>query len=214
MLFNIPREKHVMSVTTELLPLFARREQLLKRLHGGTQTKTALAESLDISRSTIDRSMRTLATAGMVQREQGGYGLTLTGRLLYEEFRSFSERAESLAAAQRLLSSLPADTELPPEAVVGATVTYPESTAPYRPMERHVEVIRCADEIDLLATAVAPRFIDAYREQVLEGREAGCEGERLGCLVARADRRFDLPAFFVEGKALIGRPGLLGRLPT
>ena len=169
MLFNIPREKHVMSVTTELLPLFARREQLLERLHGGTQTKAALAESLDISRSTIDRSMRTLATAGMVQREQGGYGLTLTGRLLYEEFRSFSERAESLAAAQRLLSSLPADTELPPEAVVGATVTYPESTAPYRPMERHVEVIRCADEIDLLATAVAPRFIDAYREQVLEG---------------------------------------------
>lgn len=169
MLFNIPPEEHVMPVTTDIIPLFARREQLLEQLYGGTQSKAALAESLDVSRSTVDRSVRTLATAGVVEREQGGYGFTLTGRLLYEEFRSFSERAESLAAAQQLLSSLPTDTELPREAIVGSTVTYPESTAPYRPMERHVEMIRRADEIDLLATAVAPRFIDAYRERVMEG---------------------------------------------
>ena len=158
-----------MPVVTKILPLFARREQLLEQLHGGTRSKTTLAETLDISRSTVDRSVRTLTTAGMVKRQQGGYGFTLTGRLLYEEFRSFSERAESLATAQRLLSSLPADTELPPEVIVGSTVTYPESTAPYRPMERHVEMIRRADEVDLLATTVAPRFIDAYREQVLNG---------------------------------------------
>lgn len=158
-----------MPMTTDLLPLFSRRDQLLERLHGGTQSKTELAETLDISRSTVDRSIRTLATAGVVQREQGGYGLTLTGRLLHEEYQTFSERTESLIAAQQLLSSLPTGTEIPPEAIVGSTVTYPESTAPYRPMEQHVEMIHRADEIDLLATTVAPRFIDAYESQVLVG---------------------------------------------
>lgn len=158
-----------MAATTNLLPLFARREQLLEQLSGGTRSKTELAEAVDISRSTVDRSVRTLSTAGVVQRKQGGYGFTLTGRLLYEEYRTFSERIESLTAAQQLLSSLPADTELPSEAIVGSTVTYPESTAPYRPMEQHVEMIHRADEIDLLATTVAPRFIDAYKSQVLAG---------------------------------------------
>jgi len=156
-----------MALTTEILPLLARRERLLEQIHGGAQSKMELAETLAVSRSTIDRSVRTLTTAGVLERRQTGYGLTLTGRLLYEQYRSFSECVESLAAAQQLLSSLPAGTELPPEAVVGSSVTYPEPTAPYRPMERHIEMIRTADEVDLVATAIAPRFIDVYRSQVL-----------------------------------------------
>jgi len=158
-----------MALTTDILPLLARRERLLEQIHGGAQSKSELAETLAISRSTIDRSIRTLTTAGVVEHRQSGFGLTLTGRLLYEQYRSFSDCVESLAEAQQLLSSLPVGTELPLEAIVGSSVTYPEPTAPYRPMEQHIEMIRRANEIDLLATAIAPRFIDAYRSQVLAG---------------------------------------------
>ncbi|MDZ7746003.1 MAG: HTH domain-containing protein [Halobacteriales archaeon] len=158
-----------MAATDELLPLFARREQLLEQLQGGTPSKAALADRLPISRSTVDRSIRSLTTAGIVQRKRGGYQLTLTGRLLYQEYRSYRRRVAALTQAQQLLSALPTDTDIPPEAIVGSSVTYPEPTAPYRPMERHVEMIQRADEIDLLATTVAPRFIDAYESQVLAG---------------------------------------------
>lgn len=153
----------------DLLPLFARRESLLSTLDEETRTKSDLVASLDVSRSTVDRCVRKLETAGIVERREGSYGLSLAGRLLFEEYVRFRERAASIGDAIEVLSAVPADTDLQGDALVGADVTVADRTAPYRPAEAHLEQVRGADRVSIVSTAVSPRYVSTYREAIVDG---------------------------------------------
>lgn len=75
-----------------------------------------LVRSLDVSRSTVDRAVRRLESEGIVERRASGYGLTLVGRLVYEEYLTFTERTTGLLDAAPVFEALPADTPLDPAA--------------------------------------------------------------------------------------------------
>lgn len=153
----------------DLVPLFARREPLLSRLSEGTWSKSDLVDSLDVSRSTVDRCVRKLETAGLVERREGNYGLSLTGRLLFEEYVRFCDRASSIGEASEVLSAVPADVEFHADALVGANVTVGDRTDPYRPAEAHLEQVRGADRVSIVSTATSARYVDTYREAVVDG---------------------------------------------
>jgi predicted transcriptional regulator len=152
----------------ELLPVVARREGLLAVLYESPQAKCDLVRSLDVSRSTIDRAVRRLESEGLVERRASGYGLTLVGRLVYEEYRTFTERTTGLLDASPVLEALPADTPLDPAAFFGANVTAAERATPYRPGDRHLELMEEAEGARLLSTAVGPRYVEAVRATVVE----------------------------------------------
>lgn len=157
-----------MTDVADLLPVIARREQLLSALHGSPTGKAALVAELDVSRSTVDRAVRRLEYDGAIERRDGGYGLTLVGRLAFEEYRTFAERTEVVFDAQPALDALPADADIDPSALVGATTTVADRTTPYRPADRHLELIAAADHIDLLSTAVGPRYVEAVSDAVID----------------------------------------------
>lgn len=154
---------------SELLPLLARREGLLSELDGETRSKGELVRLLDVSRSTVDRTVRQLETAGLAERGDGGVRLTTTGQLLFDEYRTFADRADDLLAAREALSTVPRDATVDPDLLVGASVTLADRTTPYRPAERQLELLQGADHVDLIATVIAPRFVDVYREHVIDG---------------------------------------------
>lgn len=157
-----------MTNVAELVTVVARRERLLAALHESPQPKCDLVQTLDVSRSTVDRAIRRLENEGLVERCMSGYGLTVVGRLIFEEYQTFTERIGGLLDASPGIDALPADTPLDPTALVDATVTVAERATPYRPGDRHLELLRASDRVRLLSTAVGPRYVEAVREAVVE----------------------------------------------
>lgn len=152
----------------DLLPMLARREQLLAVLQDEARTKSDLSSVLDISRSTVDRSVRELETQGVIERRDGGFGLSLCGRLLFEEFRQFRERSDDIAAADDLLTVLGPETDIDAAMLADAEVVAADRTTPYRPAERFLDRICEANAVDILSTAIGPKYVDVVHEQVVD----------------------------------------------
>lgn len=152
----------------EILPTLARREALLAELREGPRGKSDVVDSLDVSRSTVDRCVRELEANGLVERREGGYALSLAGQLLFEEYERFRDRAYSVCEAVGVLSALPADADLHGDALAEAEVTVADRTAPYRPAEVHLEQVRGADAVSIVSTAVSPQYVETYRDAVVE----------------------------------------------
>ncbi|WP_255149807.1 helix-turn-helix transcriptional regulator [Halorarius halobius] len=152
--------------------LLCRRSSLFSALLDGPRTKPELVESLDVSRSTVDRCIRDLEAAGLVERVDGGFGLTLPGRLLFEEYDRYRERAAGVLDALEALAVLPPGADIEAGALRGAEVTLADRTAPYRPVEPYVGAVREAEHIDHISTALGPRFVDSFRDAIVQGGAA------------------------------------------
>lgn len=153
---------------TDLMPLLARRNRLLLALEDGPRIKSDLVGALDVSRSTVDRSVRELQAKGIVERRNGGFRLTLSGRLLFEEFQAFNASCDGIAAAAGPLSVLGPDTDVDVTLLADAEVVHSDRTTPYRPAERFLELIRDADSAKILSTAISPQYVDVVHGEVID----------------------------------------------
>jgi predicted transcriptional regulator len=151
-----------------VLPLFARRESMLVLLRDDPHSKSELVDSLDVSRSTVDRCVRELESFELVERVDGGFQLTLAGRLLLEQYERYRECAAGVVRSQAVLSALPTDTDLDATALCGASVTLADRTAPYRPAEEYLESVRTADRVDHVTTALSPQYVEGFREAIVD----------------------------------------------
>lgn len=75
--------------TSEVL---LRRSAVVERLSVQPTAKRELVDRLDVSRSTVDRAVREIESAGLAECRDGGVGLTLCGRLATAEFERFGTR--------------------------------------------------------------------------------------------------------------------------
>lgn len=153
----------------DFLLLVARRGNLFRCLAEAQHTKPEIVEQLDVSRSTVDRSIRDLEGAGLVERGADGFELTLPGRVLLDAFERYREQAEGVAAATEVVSALPPDADLEPVVLAGVEVVMPDRSAPSRPIDRHVEYLDRADHVRTINTAVSPAYVEAYHRNVVEG---------------------------------------------
>lgn len=151
-----------------VLPLFARRESLLVLLGDGPRSKSELVRSLEISRSTVDRCIRDLESAELVERVDGGFQLSLAGRLLLDEYEQYRAGTTGIMAAQELLAVLPTDADIEPAALRGATVSRSDRTSPYRPAEEYLEAVQTADRVDHITTALSPKYVESFREAIVD----------------------------------------------
>lgn len=151
-----------------VLSLFGRREALISLLREGTHSKPELVRSLSVSRSTVDRCVRELESAELAERVDGGFRLTLAGRLLFDEYERFRERVDGVFEATALLSVLPTDTDLDATALRNATVTLADRTAPYRPAETYLERVHEADHVDHVTTALGPKYVEEVRTAIAD----------------------------------------------
>ncbi|MFC5973378.1 helix-turn-helix transcriptional regulator [Halomarina salina] len=149
-----------------LLDLLTRRTSVLRELNNDPVRKRDLAARLDVSRSTVDRALRELATQDLVERTDDGYRTTLAGRLTLDAFDHLQERTRGIDAALDVLTVLPHDAPFPPDLFAGATVVRPSPIAPHRPAETNAQLLSWADNVNGLISAVSEQYVDNYRDAI------------------------------------------------
>ncbi|MFC4407573.1 tetratricopeptide repeat protein [Haloarchaeobius iranensis] len=153
-----------LSAEPDEIEVIARRVEFLERLQTGPAHKPDLVESLDHSRSTVDRAVKELDEAGLVTRETEGYVTTQAGRLAAERYRSFLLDQQQILAARDVLEAIPPDRPVPLELVTRATEA--STDGPYRLFEHLAARLRDADRY----RAVVPHFADSRHLRLCHAR--------------------------------------------
>lgn len=126
----------------DVLHLVANRVEVLTLLEGTRLQKREIVEELDYSRSTVNRVITRLATAGLVDDAPSGCQTTFVGSLIANEYSAYRETVEDVLRAQRVLTSLPPDTDLPSTVFADAEVVTPAGPRPYEPYHAVEDVLR------------------------------------------------------------------------
>jgi len=160
-----------------VLDVVKRRWPVFEQLLDGPSYKRDLVASVDRSRSTVDRAVRELEAAGLVERTDGGYVATVAGRLAAEEYRAATDSLAAVEAAVAALEPLPYDAPLSGAALADATVDLAGS--------------------DTDAVALADRFLDrlASADRVA------------AAIAAAADESFTAEAVATGGASVLLAPG-------
>ncbi|WP_161973223.1 tetratricopeptide repeat protein [Halostella litorea] len=147
------------------IALVEERLAFLDRLSESPAHKPQLETDLDCSRSTVDRAIRRLEAAGLVDRVGDGYVTTPTGRVAAHRYRSYVADQRTVDDAQAVLSVLPPDCDVPPELVAGGTVATADDR-PHRLFERLARHLRTADRYQV----ALPTLADSRHLRLLHAR--------------------------------------------
>ncbi|MEF8883565.1 MAG: tetratricopeptide repeat protein [Haloarculaceae archaeon] len=141
------------------------RLDFLDRLGDEPAHKPRLEADLDCSRSTIDRAIRRLEDADLVERTPDGYVATPTGRLAAERYRAYLRDQRAIDDARGVLSALDPGSAVPPELVTDATAHAADGD-PHRTFERVARRLRTADGY----RATLPTLADSRHLRLLHAR--------------------------------------------
>lgn len=163
----------------DVIEIIARRSDLLFALSDGPRAKRELAPELSISRSTIDRAVRRLESAGLVTRTGGRVTLTLAGDVALSEYETFKEGLEGLESALGIIAPVSPDAGMDLDVFRGAEIVRPERHAPHKPVEALKAFLTGANSIRGVASAVLPDYVDLYSHLIIE------EGAEVELVVSR-----------------------------
>jgi predicted transcriptional regulator len=156
-----------MSPSVEAVELVARRADLLRELRDGPKTKPALADALDVSRSTVDRAVRELEREEYVCRRDG-IALALKGRLVLSAYEEFAANLDALDTAEPAIDTLPVDAQVDDTLFRGGEVVEADSVAPQRATERFRQLVEEAERIRGYASALLDSTVPTYRRRMVE----------------------------------------------
>jgi predicted transcriptional regulator len=156
-------------IDEDLLETLHRRGRFLTLLVEDARTKRDLVDKVDVSRSTVDRAIRDLEAAGLVERTGDGYAATVAGRIVTADRDRYRRTVDGVADARSLLALLPRDADVPGSMIRDATAVHAAAPTPAAPLEELQERIAGSDRYRAVA-AIDPRtgFAALYEEQVLE----------------------------------------------
>ena len=153
--------------------IVAKRRDVLAAL-STPKTKPNLVAELDASRSTVDRAIESLMAHSLVEREGSHYEATFAGREALAVYDQFLDRLDALERAQPILGELPADVDIDPAVLEGATVVESVPAAPAAPVEETIKHMRRANRFRGLGPVVTPLYIDVV-ETIVENNGANAE---------------------------------------
>lgn len=184
-----------------------KRAPLLELLADRPRDQRDLRDELDVSRSTVYKSIQRLRETGLVVERDGRYALTGFGRLAWQRHDDYIGRLGRLDAGRRLLETLPDDRQFPPTLFERGHIAVPGRHAPERPLDRLSEIGETADRIRALSPSGMPRFLADIHENV----EADEQAARI---VVEADAVPRLRSGYDRFEAATAAPGLdIRRVP-
>lgn len=146
---------------SKTIRLIAKRVDFLECLSVNSLDKRELVNELDHSRSTVDRAVRELEAADLVQWTREGYTTTPTGRAAAKQYREHIERVGDFLAAADVLQALSPDCSIRPELLVEADVESPAEFEPYQLPTAVREQVETADRLRIALPVLSnPRAID------------------------------------------------------
>jgi predicted transcriptional regulator len=151
----------------EVMAVIARRGRVLRAVDTDGVRKRTLVSELDVSRSTVDRSIRELESVGFIERaDEGGYRRTLPGELALEEYDRFASCIDGVLSGIDVLSLLPADAPCDTRILDDATVVLAERHSPHVPVNHMSDLVARATKIWSVAPAVLPQQVSIYHERL------------------------------------------------
>jgi len=151
------------------------RHEFLVSLRAGPREKRALVETLDVSRSTVDRAIRELQTEGLVERERRGFRLTAAGELAASFTEGMFSVTADLRAVAEVLGPVPASAPVDGRVVRNATVTEASRATRYEPLTAVDKLLREATRLYGLAPLVTRRRSMEHLAEAVTDRGADAE---------------------------------------
>ena len=144
----------------------------LEALTAGPHERSDLQDAIDVSRSTVKRTLNGFRERGWVDRDGQEYSITPLGELVAERFTTLLETIDAGAKLREVVQWLP--TEAPKfdiELFADATVTTANPGAPYRPINRLMRLIEGTETetVRSFGTRPPPGYFDALDWRVSEG---------------------------------------------
>jgi predicted transcriptional regulator len=145
-----------------------RRHDILDHVDAAGVRKRDLVDRVGVSRSTVDRGVRELEEAGLVERRDGRVHRTLAGSVALNVHDRMMRRLAGVGRAGRLLATLPADAPLDPAVLEDADVVLSDTTTQYRPMSSLDNLIRRSDQVHVCAQGLCAPQVETFRDSVVE----------------------------------------------
>ncbi|WP_348607928.1 helix-turn-helix transcriptional regulator [Halobaculum rarum] len=155
--------------TAEVARVLAKRRDVLAALCDGPVRKRRLVDELGVPRTTLDRGVRELVDAGLVERVDGGVRATAIGVRALTERDRYRARLDGLERGEPLFEALPDDTELDARFLAEASVNRPDPSLPDGVVERLFESVRTADEVYGVAPAALSGHLDTFDAEATAG---------------------------------------------
>lgn len=152
--------------TGTVADVLRKREPILELLADAPRDQRDLRDELDVSRSTIYKSLQELTDAGLITERDGRYGLTGFGRLAWQRHDEYLARLRRLDAGRRLLETLPADRQFPPSLFERGRIIVPGRNAPERPLDRLSDAGGRADHLRAVSPSGMPRLFSDLHENI------------------------------------------------
>jgi predicted transcriptional regulator len=153
----------------EVLDVVTSRADLMRSLASDWRRKGELTDSLSVSRSTVDRGVRELVEAGLAERADGRYRLTVAGQLALSEYEQFTGRVDGALSARTLLESMTGGTDLDPVVFDGATVVARRRDDADDPIAEVDAFLGRTDHLEAVFPALAPEMVALLEKRLLEG---------------------------------------------
>ena len=129
-----------------------------------------IMDRVDDSRSTVNRALRDLRDAGLVERTGDGYAISSVGVLAAQQYRRYHRASRATYEARELLQAIP-KTDLPPtDLLVGADLIDADSDIPVRALEALSDRVQGADTVRAyLPTLVDTHLLRVWHRAVVSG---------------------------------------------
>jgi predicted transcriptional regulator len=131
-------------------------------------TKGELRDRLEASRTTVSRNLEALRERGLVAKNGSGYTITRTGETIAAEFSELAGTVEVASRLEPLLRWLPEEFDIDLRQLADAELILAEGTNPYAPVNRHVEALKRAKDVQLFIGVTGQQAWEIAQRRVVE----------------------------------------------
>lgn len=149
-----------------VLNTIAKRAEIIECILDGIDDKREIEDRLDVSRATVNRALRELEDADLIEVLGTDFEPTLFGVLSFEAFSRFRERSERLDDLRELLRLLPSDSQIDLRVVEGADSFRVDPRAPQETFRRVKESIKTANEVQAIISVITPLHVELLEQMV------------------------------------------------
>ena len=138
-------------------------------VESGPATQREIRTRLDVSRTTVSRSLQSLQNRGWVEKSDGAYRLSRAGRIVAAEFGRLLDTVKTVEELSEFLRWYPADIDIPDLLdAKDVEVTYSTDADPYAPARRQTEILHTAERLRILLPAIDLDSTKTITEQVTQ----------------------------------------------
>lgn len=171
--------RHIITMATplrdDIVSVLADRYTTLRALIDHPQAKRELEDTLDCSRSTIDRAIRELRDANLIHYEDGMWTPTLHGWCAYHARNKYHNHLADLVEAAPVLDNLPLDSPVDCAMLEGVDVYKVNASVPDMVVETILDYVSGATSVRIITPVVLIGFAKRLCERVADSERYDVE---------------------------------------